>query len=350
VEPARRGERRGGLGPGRAGHQEGRDGVHPRRHARRMDRRRHGHLARGRDRGADLPVEHARRVPVHPGELRRGRRLRRGPEAARQAERDARAAPQDPSRHPARGRRRRRLGALARAAEGARTRAEDEDARRDRSAHRRHPQGRALHHALHLGHDRRAQGRDDHARQHALRGGRGGRHAAALARRQPPLVPALRALVRADHQGGMAGQRADHDLRRVGRQAGRQRRRDRPHRALGGAARLREGLQLCARLGYGRSGPRWRALPHGDARVRALREGAAGGAQLQLARLRARQAPRLPQGQGQALEALRRPDPHLRLRRRSAGPEDRLLLRSARLQPLGRVRCWRATASPRPSR
>ena len=114
--------------------------------------------------------------------------------------------------------------------------------------------------------------------------------------------------------GGLGGDLADHPSR--------------------GAAHLREGLQ---RGGHrerlvrarGRKGKlfRW-AMRLFDEYGRRQ----AAGPGVRLARLRARQAARLLQGEGDAGPEARRQDAPLRLRRRAALTEDRLLLRPARLR------------------
>ena len=194
---------------------------------------------------------------------------------------------------------------------------------------RRHPARRPRHHHLHLGHDRRPQGRDAHARQHRRQRRRlpAGRRAAR--RRQLPVVPAavphLRAHGRALRHARL---RAPRSRTRERRDRGRRRAGGAPDRAVRCAALLREGLRA-------RHGERRHAAA---AAARASSAGGSASAQ-QVARLRfagktaaavarASRPHRRPAGGRQGARARRRPHALLHLGRRAARPQgDGVLLR-----------------------
>ena len=117
------------------------------------------------------PTLHRTAEPAHPRELRGARRAssrtRRSSRRCWRSPTRCRGSPRivrhGPAARCATPRVRPRAALLA---DGERRRAAEPDA--FRAPGRRHAAGRPRHHHLHLGHDRRAQGRDAHARQHRL--------------------------------------------------------------------------------------------------------------------------------------------------------------------------------------
>ena len=146
--------------PDRPGDRERRQGLDPRQHPTGVDLLRLCGAHGRRHRGADLPDQLARRVPVRARELGRQGRDRRGRRAARKGPRGSRPLPEARARRPDDGRGRRRdLGGRGRRARRRARRRRVGGAVELRDA-RRH-----LHLHLHVGHDRPAEGLRDLARQ-----------------------------------------------------------------------------------------------------------------------------------------------------------------------------------------
>ncbi len=280
---------------------------------------------RRRDRRADLPDQLAGRVRAHPARRRGAARAVRG----RRAAREGRAGPRRPRR--ARARPADRAGGRRhdpRRAAGARRRAPRPPARRLRGPLAGDRPRRPVHHRLHVGHHRAAQGLHDPAPQLP----RDGADAARADRRavRPHLpVPAAGALVRPADPVRRRGLRRD--ARLLARHPADPRGPEGapPHGAAVGAAGVREGLPRDPG-----PGPR---VPRGaPAAVPLGRPGRTRARRRQPRRARARvvgeglAVARRPARAGEDPRPARRPAPAVRLGRRAGLARDPRVLRRLR--------------------